>query len=71
MIVRIEKWYFIKDYEDDGLSSGSGVHNRHVDLEALPEDAAPHRGLDLLLLALLQGVQWWQHSPVQGGLLLL
>ena len=44
---------FYKD-EDDRRT---GVSNRDVDLEAVPEDDPPLRGLDLLLLAVLQGVQ--------------
>ena len=55
MIVHSEVIYHTD--EDDGLGSGAGVNHRDADIETLSEDGAPHRCLDLLLLALLQGDQ--------------
>ena len=68
MIVRSsEKWRIFYKDEDDRRA---GVSHRDVDLEAVPEDDPPLRGVDLLLLAVLQGVQWrHHHATVQGGLL--
>ena len=67
MIVRRseEKWRIFYKDEDDRRAR---VSHRDVDLEAVPEDNPPLRGVDLLLLAVLQGVQWrHQHAPVQGA----